>query len=302
MNSLESSFSQATGKDHETIELSLLNDNGSPVLSELTDFLESKNYDAITFVQTRRHDFIIDTTAYLYSDLKLNELEFFKTVQGKNLDFTIEENNYYSSYLDDTKAYDVIDYVNSSYQKDYQPRLLVKPLTLLDSEHPEKKTALVFIYGEDRVQIKNDIIDSEINKHVVSNESSLTFEFSTPDDLQVGSIHILLILTIASLVVITICESIALKKEITIRKLFGENSTSIYWDLFAKRYLINIVLYIFSQVTLYFLIVKNFRPIHLLLLKPLLVAFGLYLLFWIAANVLSYMMLTVTGRPSNIKK
>src|SRR5690554_3543009 len=105
MNSLESSFSQATGKDHETIELSLLNDHGSPVLSELTDFLESKNYDAITFVQTRRHDFIIDTTAYLYSDLKLNELAFFKTVQGKNLDFTIEENNYYSSYLDDTKAY-----------------------------------------------------------------------------------------------------------------------------------------------------------------------------------------------------
>ena len=301
MNSLESSFSQATGKDHETIELSLLNDHGSPVLSELTDFLESKNYDAITFVQTRRHDFIIDTTAYLYSDLKLNELAFFKTVQGKNLDFTIEENNYYSSYLDDTKAYDVIDYVNSSYQKDYQPRLLVKPLTLLASEHPEKKTALVFIYGEDRVQIKNDIIDSEINKHVVSNESSLTFEFSTPDDLQVGSIHILLILTIASLVVITICESIALKKEITIRKLFGESDTSIYWDLFAKRYLINMVLYIFSQITLYFLIVKNFRPIHLLLLKPLLVAFGLYLLFWIAANALSYIMLTVTGRPSNIK-
>lgn len=299
---LESSFAETTGKDYVSIEYNLYDDEGNDVFQKLVDFLEEFNYDAMSFTRNRRYDFIIDTTVYLHTENNLNDLDFFKSVNGKNIDFTLDNNSYYSSFINDKEATDIIDFINNSYHKEYQPKLTIKQFKSMLRDNPEKRTAIIFLYSDEKSNLIRDIENSEISNYIVSDDSTFIYELAKPEVLNIDAIKILLLLSISSLIVISICDLIGEKKEITIRKLFGEKNSSIYFNLIARRYLFNLILYIMTQILLYIVIIRGIRPIHILLLKPLLFAFGLYLTFWIFANLVSYFVLTKVGKATNLKQ
>lgn len=298
----ESSFSRTTGKDTVIIEYQFFDDDGNNVFYKLIDFLEEFNYDALSIVHTRRYDFILDTNIYLHTDINLNDLEFFETINRKDIDFTQNDNRFYSSYIDEEGATDTIDFVNSAYQKDYQPKLTINQFENLVEYNTERGIAYIYLYGSDYDDLARDIENSEISNYIVTDGGFSSYELAEPVALSIGAINILLILSISSLIVISICDLLKDKKEITIRKIFGEEDTSIYRNLIAKRYLLNLILYIGTQILLYAVIIRGVRQIHLFLLKPLILAFGTYLMFWIIANLISYFVLKRVGRVTNLKQ
>ena len=302
INSFESSFPKATEEEHVLIEYNLYDNEGKETFQQLLNFLTKKGHDAVSITQDRRYDFIIDTTIYLHTEKNLRNLDFFETMNGKNIDFRLDNNNYYSSFINEEGATDIIDFINSSYQKEYQPTFTIKQFSSLLRDHGEKNTAMIFFYGENLDRLMEDIENSEISNYVVSDNSSFIYESAEPETLNIDAINILLVLSISSLVVITVCDLIKEKKEITIRKLFGEGNFGIYIDLIGKRYLFNVMLYIATQVLLYIVIIRGIRPIHFLLIQPLLWALGVYLAFWILANLISYFLLIKVGRATNLKQ
>lgn len=301
VSDFQSRFFASTKKDYVAIEYRLSGDNSGDAFNELIEFLDQHNYDAISQSQNRRYDFILDTTFYIHTKNSLNNLDFFKSVNGKDIDFTSDTNSYYSSFIEDKDAIDIIDFINNSYHKEYQPRLTIKQFKSMIKDKADKRNAIIFLYGNKYDEIIKDIENSEIVNYIVDDDF-VSFELVEPDVLDIEPIRILLILSIASLMVISICDLIKEKKEITIRKLFGERDFSIYFNLIAKKYLFNLILYILTQVFLYIILIRNIRPIHLLLVKPLLFAFSLYLIIWLFANLISYFVLTQVGRAVNLKK
>ena len=301
INNFSSSLSNATGRHEVAIEYKLYDDAGNNVFHKLVDFLEENKYDAMSFTEVRRHDFIIDRIMYLYTEYELNDFDFFKSRHGNNIDFTTNDGSNYSSFINDEGATDIIDFINSSYQKEYQPKITIKQFQAIVSDGYKEKDALIFIFGEDRDRLIHDIENSEIANYLKSDPDT-SWSLLEPDVLDMEATNILLILSISALIIITICDLIGEKKEITIRKLFGEKNTSIYLDLIAKRFLFNWFLFLATQVLLYVFIIRDIRPIHFLLLKPLALSFGLFTAFWIAANLVSFFVLTKVGRAINLKR
>ena len=301
INNFSSSLSNATGRHEVAIEYKLYDDAGNNVFHKLVDFLEENKYDAMSFTEVRRHDFIIDRIMYLYTEYELNDFDFFKSRHGNNIDFTTNDGSNYSSFINDEGATDIIDFINSSYQKEYQPKITIKQFQAIVSDGYKEKDALIFIFGEDRDRLIHDIENSEIANYLKSDPDT-SWSLLEPDVLDMEATNILLILSISALIIITICDLIGEKKEITIRKLFGEKNTSIYLDLIAKRFLFNWVLFLATQVLLYVFIIRDIRPIHFLLIKPLAISFGLFTAFWVVANLISYFVLTKVGRATNLKR
>lgn len=301
ISNLTSSYAEITKKDHVTINYSLYDDNDTEVFQKLVGFLEEFNYDAISGEQNKRYNFIIDDTVYLYTQDNLNDLDIFKSRYGIDIDFTSNNNSYYSSFIKDNEATDIIDFIDKSYHKEYQPKLTIKQFKSFLSDNPSKRIATIYIYADGYDSLIENIAKSEISNYIISDDFT-SYELTEAEVLNIDAIKILLILTIASLIIISVCDLLQEKKEITIRKLFGERNSSIYFDLIAKRYLFNLTLYIVTQVLLYIVIISGVRPIHTLLLKPLLLVFGLYFLIWIFANLVSFFILTRVGRPINLKQ
>ncbi|NLA32474.1 MAG: hypothetical protein GX864_00785, partial [Mollicutes bacterium] len=298
---LESSFAETTKKDYAVINYSLYDEKDNEVFYKLINFLEEFNYDAVASVQNKRFDFIIDSTTYIYSNKILNSFNFFKSKNKKDIDFTLNDNSYYSSFIKDEKATDIIDFINRSYHKEYQPKLIIKQFRSYLTDNPKKRNATIYLYSDDYGNLIRDIENNEISKHIISDDFTY-YELPEAETLNIDTIKILLILSISSLIVISICDLIQEKKEITIRKLFGEKNSSIFLNLIAKRYLVNLILYIITQVLLYIIIIKAVRPIHLLFLKPLLIIFGMYFIIWTLANLMSYFILKQVGRAINLKQ
>ena len=301
MNNFLSSLAEATGRQNVAIEYKLYDDEGNNVFYKLVDFLKENKYDALSYFPVRRYDFILDQVIFLYTEHELNEFDFFKSMHGKDIDFTLDDGSYYSSFINDKSATDTIDFINSSYQKEYQPRIIIKQLQSIVSDGYNENDALIYLIGEDCDQLISDIKNSEIANYLKS-EPDTGLYLVEPEELNIEAINILLILSISALIVITICDLIGEKKEITIRKLFGEKNTSIYLELIAKRFLFNWFLFLATQVLLYVFIVRDIRPIHFLLLKPLALSFGLFTVIWIVANLVSYYVLTRVGRVINLKR
>lgn len=302
VTSFESSFQQEVNKDYYMVDYQLYDFEKNSTVHALLDFADKHHYDIITSVNSMRHNYFNDTTYYLHTDLNLNDLSFYKTINNSYVDFSSKVPlGYYTSSLLDNVATDTIDFIDSEYRKEYHSLIQYKSLNELINSDSSYQTVRIFIYGSSKEDIKMNVTNSEISQYVIDN-GNVSFELAHYDKSDTSTIKNLLILSIASLVIISITDLIKKRREILVRKLFGDSNSNIYRDLIFKTNIINLFVYIFVQLILYAFMIRNTRSINLLLIIPLLQSFIFYLIIWFIANIISFIVLIKIRNSTEIKK
>ena len=231
----------------------------------------------------------------------MKDLSFFKTINGSYVNFSSRQSRgYYTSSDLDQDASDTIDFIDSEYHKEYHSLIEYKPFIEILNDDSGYQTVRLYIYGNSKESIMENMANSEVGHYVIDN-GDFSFELAHYDKVDTSTIMNLLILSIASLVIISITDLIKKRREIIIRKLFGDANSNIYRDLILKTNIINLLVYVLVQIILYVFMIGNIRPINLLLIRPLFQSILFYLMIWFVANIIGYIILAKIKNVVEIK-
>ena len=300
--SFESSLANELDKEYVFFEFQIVYQNGNSSFDELINFVEKNNLTMIITNTSSRYDQIIDTDFYLYTKVPLNDFSFFKALEGFPIDFTSNNGDYYSSHDTDKNKVDSIDFINNNYHKDYQSKISIKQAKTFLIDQSNAKQVNVFLYAKNKEVISSKIAaDNTINNYILDDIIG-DVELVKLEDVDFEHIQIMILLSVASLIIICFCNVIQLKREITIRKLFGNSNHVIFARILLPTYIKNLFLYVASQILMFIFVISNVTPIKYIFINELISVFCLYLIFILLGLTINYFALCKIGRVVNIKK
>lgn len=277
-----SSLAETYDLNYKVYQISLGADI-SESIEELISFADSHKYIIkLGITESLNSNNTIDSQ-FIYDPLKKIALH---TVQGKEFSFSNNQQQYLSTNKDDKRAYDFIDFVDKRNAQPYQTTVRFYPLSAYKEIGKNNKINNVYFYANDTEEhIHTEIMNSTL-KSKIDSEVELSTEPVSSN--QTDLIIKLLFVCVISIILGYNCFVLKKRKEIAIRKLFGNATKQITKKLFGRKLLENIVLYVVIQFICFVIFVHNIRSVVYPFVKLLGIYFSLFLIFQILTFVCMY--------------
>lgn len=257
-------FEQAYAQQHHQEILTIfLRLDDKQVMSELAQFLDYHTYSASSHYEVKNHELYKTNMIFFYTKNKLNNLSFFKTKEGKYIDFSTNHTSYLSSNIKDEESVDTLQFLDKKYDKGYQDTIQIRQLFSYMDIAKEKVEMPVYIICDDRQQAFEQLQSSNLYKYLsdeveIDDEHEGVFFLSLDNR---SSIILIMIVSISFFLTLC-CDIVSYQKEICVRKLHGMSSAYIFKKLYRKTLGKVYGLYIFIIILCYFIWLTSFQEIQ----------------------------------------
>lgn len=258
-------FEYAYAQQHEQDILTIfLRLDDEQVMSELEYFLENHDYSASSHYEINNKSLNKINMIFFYTKDKLDNLSFFKTKNGKYLDFSTKQTSYLSSNIKDEESIDNLQFINKKYEKGYQDIIQVRQLFSYMEITEDKIEMPVYIICDDKQEAFNQLQSSNLYNYL-SSQVEIDTDHDEAFFLSLDySLSIILIIIVSMSFFLTLCcDIVSYQKEICVRKLMGMSSSYIFKKLYMKTIGKVLVSFIFILVFCYVIWFQSYLEIQL---------------------------------------
>ena len=228
--------------------------------NDLIQYITNKGNTTIISRSTQNSDLSINQNYYLYTKDTDKTLSSIYIRNNKKINFDNKNEEYYSTNLKE-ECYDHIDYLNKNYHKSYNHIIHMYQLNRLSKDDSKDSSYYVYIYTNNKDETIKEIENSKLNRYLSenwkNNEYTKIVSSNYDDSL---SLKFLMISSI-TILLLYICETIKVKKEIMVRKMFGMGNIYIITKLFLKGFIRNSSVYLVTYITCFFIVIGHLRSV-----------------------------------------
>lgn len=268
--------------------------NNQKFLDELISLCQDNDYILATSqminIDTSTHKEI----TYIYDQNNLL-LDYLNKNYGYKIKLKSFDDGYITTDLSDTKTNGYLKITSQSYLGNniYEYTGFDNFINKLESVNND---IIYNIYGNDLEKLSkeiNNIAQGLIEYEVLDDEM---YEESMPVNLD---IYIIIVFTVIALLICIINEFLRMKKEITVMKLMGYSKRNLFSNLFSQFVIKIIFIYLFVNVILWFIMVRNLSIRGLSFLGIIILNCLIFIIITVIITVCAYLLLV---RNINIKK
>lgn len=268
--------------------------NNQKFLDELISLCQDNDYILATSqminIDTSTHKEI----TYIYDQNNLL-LDYLNKNYGYKIKLKSFDDGYITTDLSDTKTNGYLKITSQSYLGDniYEYTGFDNFINKLESVNND---IIYNIYGNDLEKLSkeiNNIAQGLIEYEVLDDEM---YEESMPVNLD---IYIIIVFTVIALLICIINEFLRMKKEITVMKLMGYSKRNLFSNLFSQFVIKIIFIYLFVNVILWLIMVRNLSIRGLSFLGIVILNCLIFIIITVIITICAYLLLV---RNINIKK
>lgn len=298
---MDDPMSSLVEKNHQIIWSVPFNNHDSNML--IKDLINFANEYDVTLIANRmdQNNDLTDTYSYyIYSKEQnlFDDIIYLKENQKMRF---IERSQYYTTNIADKNAAGYIDSLNPKYLKKYSNTYEFFPLSAT-FDKGEQPILVVHFIGDNKEELVKEIDQSNLAKYYNEYDHGYQYQFVEHPPQKEKLVHILLFVSIISVLLLFFCKITKETKEVITRKSYGMSVPYI----FAKKYLLDLFwfigVYLIVQVLCIYFIVGNPRPVIMGLINILFKYFLFYCAMIIILGVGIICIISLIKQVSHIKK
>lgn len=258
-------------------------------IDKLVQFAKEQKIDLEVSLDDVNENFIEINKNYIYSHQPMQIKNTFLEQENYDLDFTKNQERFYSNSLNDQNAFDHFAYISRFYKMNSSKKIYrYYPFEQLKNQDVNSFGVIILTHDVNVCieQLKNSDLSSyydfeRLMIHYGKDENVLLPDHS-------GQIQMLTVLLGVSLILVILQIFYSKKNAIAIRKLYGENANHISRDFFSTIFVINAGIYYLIQCILYMVFCGQFGEVTHDLIKMLFKEMFLFVAVCLLLYGLSY--------------
>lgn len=241
---------------------------------------------------------------YLYFPSNIDAVESLYTIkERKNIDFSIKNDDYYTTNLEDTDSKYHIQYLDKINNEKYNGSINIYQFEKFykSESFKNKQTFFIDFYVNDKGELKDKLESSSVFKYIQDENYLLEASTYEPENIEDTSINVVIAIIIVILL-LGICNLVKKRKEIYILKSMGMKKVHILVHVYRNDFLEIVFTYFLIQVLCFACYVgflnDNSIDFAIILVKELTV----FIIFLILIGLFIYFLIMRMNDISEIKR
>lgn len=282
LSSLDSAISDNLHMPSSTIECHF---SSEKEWDELVDFVYNHSYITVTGNEQILNNGRKVQQTYYYIPNSYT-LSYLQEKDENTIDFSKPENKYMTTNLSDSNKDGVIDVLDKSYYEAYQDVVEAHTFSSIKSLS-KTKTGLIVYFVTDHIQdLKDDLQNANLS--CVDKNTMRFNEFPTPIPLFDYFSNQIVVYVAIGLALCLTCLVFSQKKEIVIRKIFGQSTWHIMTRLYMPILLIMSICFTLPYFVCYLVNIQTLRMISREVTLYLIEVYVLFVILVIGISIVLY--------------
>lgn len=263
ISQLDVAYAKQEEMNSITSIISYSGENEENFTGDLITFAKKHGY-LITAYNSETSNSLYKTSIYVYSSD--NSFYDIPTKNKTVLNYNKDDSRYISTNMKDQNADDIIDFVDKRNNKPYQFITEIHPFWQLSNNIKHQTNLWINLYSKDSQttmleNLKKSILSQYFTESQIDDSTS---DYEIPVESSKGIILKLTIVCLITIILLFICQTLKLRKEIILRKLMGTSVPFITKKLYLRQLLMYFLVYLVIQVLciLYFCGIPKETHVH----------------------------------------